>query len=85
MASKMLSSLERHPSVHSTSDERGSYDGVWIYLAPGWLTDDGQATIHEDTITAAAKAHRYVTYQPGAWTERYVWAYPDQVGLLPGG
>ena len=83
--SAMLDAARQHPSVTQISDERSSGDGVWLYLSPGWLTDDGMGCIHEDTVTAAISEHKRVHYDPYRWYQRLIWAYPDSIGLLPAG
>lgn len=85
MASLMLSAVAQHPSVNVIQDERDNGDGVWIYLNPGWTSDDGLGAVHEDTITDAVRRHRKVMYCPALYVARLWWAYPDQVGLLPAG
>lgn len=44
--------------IDAVSDERGSDDGYWVYLVPGWQNsnDPGCHIIHEDSPAACAKA-----------------------------
>jgi hypothetical protein len=45
-----LTELLRHEAVSDVSDERGSGDGIFVFLAPGWrCSRNGTRRIHEDT------------------------------------
>lgn len=35
--------------IKSISDERGSGDGIWVYLKDGYVWDGETQTVHEDT------------------------------------
>jgi len=74
-----------HPAIDSISDERSSGDGLWLYLQPGWLTSEGLKSIHEDRVTDCRRELKDVRYAPGEWFDSLAWAYPGQIGLLPGG
>lgn len=51
---------ERHPCMHS--------NGLWIYLAPGWVTAfEGLTTIHEDTVAECCLEVATAQYDPDAW------------------
>jgi len=42
--------------ISDVSDERGSDEGYWVYLASGWRDDEGEThCIHEDTPSECAK------------------------------
>ena len=50
----LIQLLEKHrDKIEGTiEDETDTGDGYWVYLRPGWCTDDiGLHTIHEDIIT----------------------------------
>ena len=80
--------LQQDPRVADWSDERsgGIYnEGLWIYLAPGWVTAfEGITTIHEDTVKECCDEVALAEYDPEAW----VAAQPHACGkpwLLPAG
>lgn len=51
-----LKSFDQHPLVESVSDERGSGDGVWVYLRPGWhCSETGTHAVHEDSVEAVVR------------------------------
>ena len=65
--------LQQDPRVSDWSDERsrgafGEHDGLWIYLAPGWVTGDGLLTIHEDTVFECCDCLFSSRYSPEEWT-----------------
>jgi len=48
--------------IESVSDERGSDDGYWVYLAAGWRTPDGEThCVHEDNPTQCAREMKHIT------------------------
>jgi hypothetical protein len=59
--------LRNDPRVSDWSDERSmgaSNEGLWIYLAPGWVTDQGLSTIHEDTVQFCCDCLSWARYSP---------------------
>lgn len=55
--SKGLSKIARDRRVASVSDERGSGDGIFVYLKPEFrCVRTATRTVHEDTVAEAAKA-----------------------------
>ena len=76
--------LREDPRVDDWSDERDLLDGgLWIYLAPGWVADDGLSTICEDTVKACCDCLSWARYSPEEWyatTGQY-----GEVDLLPAG
>ena len=78
------------PRVADWSDERTNYldhDGIWLYLAPGWVTEDGQTQIHEWTVKECAYELMCTRYDPEAWVAALQGDWPGQqlIDLLPGG
>ena len=64
--------LQQDPRVSDWSDERsGGFcsDGLWIYLAPGWVTDEGLLTIHEETVKECCDCLSWARYSPEEWTQ----------------
>ena len=62
--------LREDPRVSDWSDERsmGAFnEGLWIYLAPGWVTDEGLLTIHEDTVAECCDCLSWSRYSPEEW------------------
>ena len=59
--------------VSDYSDERsaGGYynEGIWLYLAPGWVTRTGLTTIHEMTVRECAQELQETQYDPGAYAQ----------------
>lgn len=63
--------LQQDPRVSDWSDERNGgvfSDGLWMYLAPGWVTDEGLLTIHEDTVSECCDCLSWSRYSPEEWT-----------------
>ena len=81
--------LQQDPRVADWSDERSGgihNDGLWIYLAPGWVTAfEGQTTIHEDTVAACCLDVSLAEYNPEAWAEHQRWCGTQNPWLLPAG
>ena len=64
--------LKQDPRVSDWSDERSGgmcNDGLWIYLAPGWVTCEGLLTIHEDTVAECCDCVSWAYYSPEDWTQ----------------
>ena len=64
--------LQQDPRVSDWSDERspGPFnEGLWIYLAPGWVTVEGLLTIHEDTVAECCDCVSWARYSPQEWTQ----------------
>jgi hypothetical protein len=59
-----LSDLREHPWVQDVSDERGTGQGVWIYLKPGFIVHDDCHTIHEQTVKECLRAFSCVSQDP---------------------
>jgi hypothetical protein len=62
--------IESDARVASVSDERGTGDGVWVYLKPGFKsssTDTG--SIHESCWSACLKVLKGETYEVDAEAE----------------
>lgn len=61
------------PRVADWSDERSAYriqsNGIWLYLAPGWVTEDGNLTIHEQTVKECAYELMCTRYDPEAYVQ----------------
>lgn len=58
---------QQDPRVADWSDERtgGIYnEGIWLYLAPGWVTDEGLLTIHEVTVRECCECLKWCRYSP---------------------
>ena len=92
MARLTFAQMTADHRVSDWSDERsvGGYynDGIWLYLAPGWVTDEGLTTIHETTVRECSSELQAARYSP----EEYVQSFQAeamtgsyQVELLPGG
>ena len=81
--------LQEDPRVADWSDERsgGIYnDGLWIYLAPGWVTAfEGLTTIHEDTVAACCLDVHLAEYNPEAWVGAQQLMGDQKPWLLPAG
>lgn len=82
--------LQQDPRVDDWSDERSHgifNEGLWIYLAPGWVTKwEGLTTIHEDTVAECCLDVHLAKYDPDAWVDAQQ-LRDDQkhmLGLLPG-
>lgn len=62
--------LQQDPRVSSWSDERSGIfnDGLWIYLSPGWVSDEGMMTIVVDTVAAGCVEVDWARYSPQEWT-----------------
>ena len=77
--------------VSDWSDERsagGCYnEGIWLYLAPGWVTGEGLLTIHEMTVRECSSELMCTRYDPEAWVAALQgqYAHQIQVELLPAG
>jgi len=60
--------LREDPRVSDWSDERDMDEGgLWIYLANGWVADDGVSTIHEDTVKTCCDCLSWCRYDPEQW------------------
>ena len=58
--------------VADYSDERTHYmhhEGIWLYLAPGWVTGYGDITIHEYTVKECAYELMCTRYSPDEWRQ----------------
>ena len=59
--------------VGDYSDERydGGYynEGIWLYLAPGWVTSEGLLTIHEMTVRECSSELQAARYSPDEWLQ----------------
>jgi hypothetical protein len=56
---RSLQGLRDHPDVADVSDERGSGDGVFVYLRPGLqCVRTATRMIHEDTVSEVLAAFR---------------------------
>ena len=79
------------PRVADWSDERSAYrihsGGIWLYLAPGWVTEDGMTQIHEQTVSECAYELMCTRYDPEVWVGAMqgAWAHQVEVELLPAG
>jgi len=79
------------PRVADWSDERSAYriynDGIWLYLAPGWVTEYGETQIHEQTVAECAYELMCARYDPEAYVQVLQGSSAQQVKveLLPGG
>lgn len=47
--------------IETIEDARANQNGWWVYLKPGWISDEGTHQIHEDTLTACAGKFDFVT------------------------
>ena len=56
------------PRVERVEDERGSDDGIWVYLRDGWFYEDG-SVIHEDTQERCMECLNFVEKEPGGERE----------------
>ena len=80
--------LQQDPRVSDWSDERsgGIYnEGLWIYLAPGWVTDEGLVTIHEDTVKQCCECLTWSRYAPEEWVVAQELMQHQNPWLLPAG
>ena len=60
--------LRKDPRVSDWSDERDMDEGgLWIYLANGWVTDEGLSTIHENTVKTCCDCLSWAQYSPEDW------------------
>lgn len=58
---KTLKALLNDPRVTDWSDERGSEDGIWIYLVAGYDNGDPEThAVHEDTVAEVLEAFRRI-------------------------
>ena len=79
------------PRVADWSDERSAYriqsEGIWLYLAPGWVTEYGLTQIHEQTVKECAYELMCTRYDPDAYVQALQGSSAQQVKveLLPGG
>ena len=68
MARLTFAQMTADHRVSDWSDERsvGGYynDGIWLYLAPGWVTDEGLTTIHETTVRECSSELQAARYSP---------------------
>ena len=75
------------PRVQDHSDERcaGIFnEGLWLYLAPGWVTDYGTTAVHEWTIKDCCECLARTSYCPDEW-EAILAMENASVGLCPAG
>ena len=84
---RTMADLLAHPAVHSVSDERRggiANDGLWAYLAPGWIAPGtATGTVHEFTVADACAEVAAARYCPDRWAAEY--GTPGrQIELLPG-
>ena len=81
--------IQQDIRVSDWSDERSGgicNDGLWIYLAPGWVTAfEGTTTIHEDTVAVCCEEVALAKYDPEAWAEAQRWMGTHNPWLLPAG
>ena len=83
--------LQQDPRVADWSDERSGgmcNDGLWIYLAPGWVTDEGLNTIHEWTVAECCDCLSWARYSPDEWRQALQGQQAHElknVELLPAG
>ena len=87
---KTFKKICQDPRVADWSDERTNrldHDGIWLYLAPGWVTEYGQTQIHEWTVKECAYELMCTRYDPEAWVAALQGDWPGQqlIDLLPGG
>ena len=83
---KTFKKLCQDPRVDDWSDERsrGSYnEGIWLYLAPGWVTGEGLLEIHETTVKDCAYELMLTRYSPDEWAQA-MGAPGGLLELLPG-
>ena len=80
--------LQQDPRVADWSDERSggiANDGLWIYLAPGWVTDEGLLTIHEWTVAECCDCLSWARYSPEEWVQAQGYMLHQKPELLPAG
>jgi len=84
---RTLADLIAHPAVYSYSDERRggiANDGLWFYLAPGWIDRASlTGTVHGYTVAECCADVAAARYSPDQWAAEY--STPGRpVELLPG-
>ena len=68
-APRTFAQLMTDPRVQDYSDERPT-EGIWLYLAPGWVdSDHAMTSIHENTIAECSYALSHCTYDPDSWAD----------------
>ena len=81
--------LKQDPRVSDWSDERAPdgmcNDGLWIYLAPGWVTCEGLVTIHEWTVAECCDCLSWARYSPEEWVKAMEYRPDSKPELLPAG
>ena len=82
-----MADLIAHPAVWSHSDERRggiANDGLWFYLAPGWIAPGtATGTVHEFTVADCCTEVAAARYSPDQWAAEY--SIPGRpIELLPG-
>lgn len=86
---RTLKQLQQDPRVADWSDERcgGIYnEGLWIYLAPGWVTAfEGLTTVHEDTVALCCLDVAAAEYNPADWVQAQQLMDHQKPCLLPAG
>jgi hypothetical protein len=79
--------LRNDPRVSDWSDERSMgacNDGLWIYLAPGWVTwGECLLTIHEWTVAECCDDVALAVYSPEDWVDAA--QFNGSPSLLPAG
>jgi hypothetical protein len=72
-APKTLNDLRNDHRVEEVSDERGSGDGIWVYLTKDWYSEmtgnhssaaDLSHTIHEQTVEKCWEQMRHIAANP---------------------
>jgi|TARA_R100000030_G_scaffold19852_1_gene14149 hypothetical protein len=60
--------MERDPRVDWISDERGTGEGIWVYLKEGYINDHLECgTIHEHTVAECClQLNTQVTQTPSS-------------------
>lgn len=60
-APRTWADFKKHPLVVDTSDERGSGDGLLVYLVAGWVNTALEThMLHEDTVAELRKEWRSI-------------------------
>ncbi len=80
--------LREDPRVSDWSDERTGgmcNDGLWIYLMPGWVTDEGLLTVREDTVAECCDCVSWSRYSPEEWVTAMDPRQECLPSLLPAG
>lgn len=53
---RTIADLKNDPRTTDFSDERGSEDGIWVYLIAGLCSDPETHAVHEDTVAEVCAA-----------------------------